>query len=671
MKKLQADAGEYKDGKEGPLQVRKKDSIRGRLRRTFLLLTILIIMVMCTFSLIFFFYATKRNAENLIRNKIQLAAVFMEAKKDEVSAFARQLTEDRALQIGLDLNNPERISSYLFDIMKQNPGYYITVFSSQGSPLADIGDSSSVVFTNRKSMSISEQILLKEGLKGNAVTDAILVTNGLQEKFPGYVAVRPVRRNNNILGVVLVRFLFPDNTDFFNRLAANLESELAIYVDGEASLKTADLSISLERYTDVANLRQNYEDINMTGDGLHEFRGIFSNGGNPIAVLHIALSSMPYMKVFITALSIYVALAIVMFVLVGYVIVKVSNTIIHPLEQLLQSVNVVSTGNLAHEIILTVKDEIGRLALAFNKMRIQLRDKISTIEEMNSSLEQTIEERTQTINTLNENMRHYLSPQLYASIAGGERDASIGKHYRKKLTIFFSDVVNFTATTDSLEPEDLSTLLNSYLDSMAQIAFKYGGTIDKYVGDAVMVFFGDPEFTSDKDHALRAVKMGMEMVRFMVGFRQSWARKGLANPFHVRMGINTGYCTIGNFGSESKMDYTIIGNNVNLAARYEAAAKPDTILLSPDTYRLIKDEIECKVAGTYELKGIPHPVKAYTPVRLKGREEKIKVLKLTKNQELLFPDAPMDLKHMNPEEKHLLLKNIKAVFTAIKKQDKK
>ncbi len=245
MKKLQADAGEYKDGKEGPLQVRKKDSIRGRLRRTFLLLTILIIMVMCTFSLIFFFYATKRNAENLIRNKIQLAAVFMEAKKDEVSAFARQLTEDRALQIGLDLNNPERISSYLFDIMKQNPGYYITVFSSQGSPLADIGDSSSVVFTNRKSMSISEQILLKEGLKGNAVTDAILVTNGLQEKFPGYVAVRPVRRNNNILGVVLVRFLFPDNTDFFNRLAANLESELAIYVDGEASLKTADLSLVL------------------------------------------------------------------------------------------------------------------------------------------------------------------------------------------------------------------------------------------------------------------------------------------------------------------------------------------------------------------------------------------------------------------------------------------
>ncbi len=173
-----------------------------------------------------------------------------------------------------------------------------------------------------------------------------------------------------------------------------------------------------------------------------------------------------------------------------------------------------------------------------------------------------------------------------------------------------------------------------------------------------MVFLGDPEFTSDKDHALRVVKMAMEMKESLVGFREEWMRKGVEKPFHVRMGINTGYCTIGNFGSESKMDYTIIGNNVNLAARYEAAAKQDTILISPDTYRLIKDDIECVIAGTYEMKGIPHPVKAYNPIRIKGVNEKIEFLKLTENQEIVFPNTPLDLKRLSTGQKHLVLKSI-------------
>ena len=205
----------------------------------------------------------------------------------------------------------------------------------------------------------------------------------------------------------------------------------------------------------------------------------------------------------------YVLLAIVVIAIVSVVVLKVSDSILNPLGQLLTGVNNFRSGNLEEDVKLSINDEIGRLGDAFNELRNELSNKISTIEKMNSSLEQTVAERTEQINTLNEKMKHYLSPQLYASIAGGERDASIDTHYRKKLTVFFSDVKNFTATTDSLEPEDISSLLNSYLDRMAQIAEKYRGTIDKYVGDAVMVFFGDPEYTSDKDHAMRAVMMAM------------------------------------------------------------------------------------------------------------------------------------------------------------------
>ena len=281
-----------------------------------------------------------------------------------------------------------------------------------------------------------------------------------------------------------------------------------------------------------------------------------------------------------------------------------------------------------------------------------------------------MQERTSRLNTLNDKMKHYLSPQLYASISGGERDVSVDKHYRKKLTVFFSDVVNFTATTESLEAEDLSTLLNSYLDTMAEIAQKYGGTIDKYVGDAVMVFFGDPEFTSDKDHAVRAVKMAMDMQERLITFREEWRSRGVENPFHVRMGINTGYCTIGNFGSETKMDYTIIGNNVNLAARFEAAAEPDSILMSPETYMLVRDEIECIVGGEFSLKGVSGTIKAYTPVKVKKSKVNVNFAKVTSRGEVLFPEKPVDLRLLSPSERKQLLLSVKTAFHDIAETSK-
>jgi len=351
---------------------------------------------------------------------------------------------------------------------------------------------------------------------------------------------------------------------------------------------------------------------------------------------------------------------------VSYIVIKVSASILNPIDILLAGVNIVRSGNLTHEIFISMKDEIGRLGDAFNEMRIQLNEKIFTIEDMNRSLEKKVEERTETIENLNEKMKHYLSPQLYASIVGGDRDASLEKHYRKKLTIFFSDIMNFTVITESMEPEDLSSLLNTYLDNMAVIAGKYGGTIDKYVGDAVMVFFGDPVFTSDKDHAVRAVKMAMDMQKRLAELRIEWADKGITNLFHSRMGVNTGFCTIGNFGSEAKMDYTIIGNNVNLAARYESACKPDSVLISYETYMLVRDEIECREEGEYTLKGIEKPVKAFTPIRIMNEVKKTKVIEIKDNNELVFRNNVLNIQKMPAAEKKDLLVNIKKAFDKIK-----
>lgn len=165
----------------------------------------------------------------------------------------------------------------------------------------------------------------------------------------------------------------------------------------------------------------------------------------------------------------------------------------------------------------------------------------------------------------------YLSPQIVASIFSGKRDSALSTE-RKKLTVFFSDIKDFTRTTEDLQPEDLTILLNTYFTEMSHIAMEYGATIDKFIGDAMLMFFGDPESLGVKKDARACVLMAVAMQRRMIKLTEIWHSQGYEKPFKMRIGINTGYCNVGNFGSEDRMDYTIIGEEVNLAARLEAAA---------------------------------------------------------------------------------------------------
>ncbi len=320
------------------------------------------------------------------------------------------------------------------------------------------------------------------------------------------------------------------------------------------------------------------------------------------------------MGTFVNALLLFLGIAAIAIGLSVVFVAFIARGILVPLDHLLSGANRIAAGELGFQVTVELRDEIGRLANAFDKMRVALKDKITTIEEMNQNLEGTVKERTSTIEALMQSMKKYLPSQLFEAIVKGMRSDDLNTHYRRKLTVFFSDVVGFTSTTESMEAEDLSGLLNSYLDAMAKIAIKWGGTIDKFVGDAIMVFFGDPEYTNDTDHALRAVRMSTEMLERMKELRNEWLEKGIQKPLHMRIGINTGYCTIGNFGSENRMDYTIIGGNVNLAARLETSADPDTILISHETWSLVKHEIECAYSGELQLKGIAHPVPTYKVV---------------------------------------------------------
>jgi PAS domain S-box-containing protein len=241
----------------------------------------------------------------------------------------------------------------------------------------------------------------------------------------------------------------------------------------------------------------------------------------------------------------------------------------------------------------------------------QLKRKAKSLKRLNEE----VKTKNEQLQALSNKLAKYLSRQVYKNIFEGKSDVRI-ESYRKKLTIFFSDIQGFTELTDRVESEVLTGALNKYLNEMSKIALDHGGTIDKYIGDAIMIFFGDPESLGEKEDALACVKMAIDMRRKLIEMRREWDVLGVTTPLSVRMGINTGFCTVGNFGSEERLDYTIVGGSVNLASRLEGAADADGILISQDTFSLVKDEVACKPAGEITVKGIAYPVKTYSVIDL-------------------------------------------------------
>ena len=255
-------------------------------------------------------------------------------------------------------------------------------------------------------------------------------------------------------------------------------------------------------------------------------------------------------------------------------------------------------------------------------------------------------EAQEKIEQLAGKLSKYLSPQVYQSIFSGEKNVKI-EAYRKNLTVFFSDIKGFTEITDSLEPEVLSSLLNNYLNEMSKIALKYGGTIDKFVGDAIMIFFGDPETKGQKEDAKACVLMAIEMRERMKYLQKMWEDQGISKPLRIRIGVNTGYCNVGNFGSEDRLDYTIIGGEVNLASRLESNADAGQILISHETYALVKNQIICEKKEEIKVKGIAHKVQTYQVVNTK---EKLVKSKNFLNEEFEGFNLSIDLERIKKEK---------------------
>jgi class 3 adenylate cyclase len=243
--------------------------------------------------------------------------------------------------------------------------------------------------------------------------------------------------------------------------------------------------------------------------------------------------------------------------------------------------------------------------LGFSFIALQRRLAL-VIEAMNRRLEGANE----VLSGIAQKISRYLAPQVYSRIFSGQKDVTIQTE-RKKLTIFFSDIKDFTATTERLQPEEITGLLNEYFTEMSKIAAQHGGTLDKFIGDAIVIFFGDPETKGAAEDAKACLEMSVAMQRRMAELNAQWRRRGIEQPFRVRMGINTGYCNVGNFGSDDRMDYTIIGAEANLAARLQSIAEPGHIVLSYETYALVRERVSAHALPPIAVKGIHREIVPY------------------------------------------------------------
>jgi adenylate cyclase len=216
-----------------------------------------------------------------------------------------------------------------------------------------------------------------------------------------------------------------------------------------------------------------------------------------------------------------------------------------------------------------------------------------------------VEERDKTF--VRRTFEAYFPPKVVKRIMADPRLIA-GAGERKELTILFSDIVGFTKRASALPPDRIQGLLNEYFEAMVEIVFRHEGTVDKFIGDGLMVFCGDPE--PQPDHAIRCVRMAIDMQQKTREISTRWEQRG-EPPLQVRIGINTGVVVVGNMGSARRLSYTVLGSPVNLAQRLEANAPVGGILIAQRTRELLEGAIPTRSTGTIAVKGLDEPVEVY------------------------------------------------------------
>ncbi|MGE5217040.1 MAG: response regulator [Chloroflexota bacterium] len=248
--------------------------------------------------------------------------------------------------------------------------------------------------------------------------------------------------------------------------------------------------------------------------------------------------------------------------------------------------------------------------LARVRAMLRLKEMHDQLEEWNQTLAEKVQQQVQEIERM-ARLKRYLSPQIAETILGAE-DALFQTH-RREITIVFLDLRGFTAFSDSAEPEEVMDFLRHYHNEMGRLVFKFEGTLERFVGDGIVIIFNDP--IPCDNHAEKAASMALEMRDRVKELRAAWRKKGY--NLDLGIGFAAGYATLGTMGFEGRMDYGTVGNLPNLAARLCAEAKGGQILTDQKTMSRLEDAFTAEAIEELNLKGINRPIPAFNILRAK------------------------------------------------------
>jgi class 3 adenylate cyclase len=283
-------------------------------------------------------------------------------------------------------------------------------------------------------------------------------------------------------------------------------------------------------------------------------------------------------------------------------------SLIRPVRKVDHALGRIAGGDFDEEIEVPNRDEFGRLAVNLNRTREQLAKMYRELEDLNENLEKQVEEQLGKIRQA-EQLRRYLAPQVADAVLSGQAPMALTST-RRNLTILVADIRGLSSMSDRLEPEELIDGVNQHFSLMTDVVFRHGGTLDKYVGDGVLSFFGDP--IPFEDHAERAVAAALELRQQLRDLRSRWPLEP-DEGLNVGIGISTGYVTVGNIGSDTRTEYTVIGNHVNLASHLAKIAGPDQIVVSERTLAVpgVKERVHATPLGELEIEGFRRPVDVF------------------------------------------------------------
>jgi adenylate cyclase len=248
--------------------------------------------------------------------------------------------------------------------------------------------------------------------------------------------------------------------------------------------------------------------------------------------------------------------------------------------------------------------------LARVRAMMRLKEMHDTLQEWNRSLADTVKKQVADLERM-ARLKRYLAPQIAETILGEEND--LFKTHRREITILFFDLRGFTAFSDNAEPEEVMDFLRHYHSEMGQLIFKYEGTLERFMGDGIVVIFNDP--IPCERHAHKAIEMAIEMRDRVKELRTTWRKKGY--DLDLGVGVSSGYATLGTMGFEGRMDYGTVGNLPNLASRLCAEAKGGQILTDQKTMSRLEDAFEAELIEELNLKGIHRPVVAFNIIGIK------------------------------------------------------